>query len=247
MLKNDTNLLACPPDSFLKFDMHVHSLYSSDSMNSIQAIVRSWKKTGILPLVCDHDTIHGSVEVYRAIRKERPDIPLILAEEVMTADGEIIGAFLTDEIQPGLSAGETLDEIRSQGAISIIPHPFCSYRDSRITGPALGRIAETVDCIEGYNARMLRGGDNHTAVTYAKSISKPVSVGSDAHTPFELGRNHIVLPPFETPKELLKNLPGGDIVFRITNSNVRYISRAIRAFKMRGYGVAPKAASGSSY
>ena len=201
MQKNNPDSALRAPDSFLKFDMHVHSLYSSDSMNSVQTIVRSWKKTGILPLVCDHDTIRGSVEVYRAIRKERPDIPLILAEEIMTGEGEIIGAFLTGEIPPGLSAEETLDEIRSQGGISIVPHPFCSYRESRITGPALGRNLERVDCIEGYNARMLRGGDNHMAVAYAKSNSKPVSVGSDAHTPFELGRNYLVLPPFETPKE----------------------------------------------
>jgi predicted metal-dependent phosphoesterase TrpH len=245
MQNTDPDPFPRPPDLFLKFDMHVHSLYSSDSMNSVHTIVRSWKKSGILPLVCDHDSIRGSVEVYRAIRKERPDIPLILAEEIMTRDGEIIGAFLTEEIPPGLSAEETIDEIRSQGAISIVPHPFCSYRDSRITGPALGRITERVDCIEGYNARMLRGGDNHMAVAYAKSNSKPVSVGSDAHTPFELGRNYLLLPPFRTPGELLRHLPAGDIVFRITNSNVRYISRAIRAFKTRGYGIATNPVPGS--
>ena len=215
----------------LKFDMHVHSVYSSDSMNSIHTILQSWKKNHILPLVCDHDSIRGSVEVYSRIRNLNPDIPLILAEEIMTSDGEIIGVFLTEEIAPGLSADEILDEIRAQGGISIIPHPFCTYRDSRITKPALERISARVDCIEGYNARVLREEENTMAVTYAKRYSKPVSVGSDAHTPFELSRDYIFLRSFETPAELLRNLPEGQITFRITNPGIHYITKLVRLFK----------------
>ncbi|HVP94622.1 MAG TPA: PHP-associated domain-containing protein [Methanoregulaceae archaeon] len=170
--------------------------------------------------------------MYSAIRKKDPDIPLILAEEIMTIDGEIIGAFLTEEISPGQSAEETLDEIRSQGGISILPHPFCTYRRSAITSEARERISGDIDCIEGYNARILRETENIKAVMHARKYSKPVSVGSDAHTPFELGISYVTLAPFSTQYDLLKNLRAGAIVFRMTNPKIHYITKVVKAVKL---------------
>ena len=195
------------------FDMHVHSTYSNDSIIDIRTIVGSWKKTGILPLVCDHDSITGSQKVYSEIRRTDPDIPLILAEEILTADGEIIGAFLNEEIAPGLSAEETLDIIEDQGAISIVPHPFCTFRSTAIDNGALNRIAERIDIIEGYNARTPDSGENRMGSVFAGRFGKPVSVGSDAHTPVELATNYIRINQFSTPAELFRGLPGGTVHF----------------------------------
>jgi predicted metal-dependent phosphoesterase TrpH len=107
--------------------MHIHSHYSLDSAIPVTAIVKCFRRTGILPLVCDHNSITGAEKVFGEICAADPAIPRILAEEIMTADGEIIGLFLTEEIPPFLSADETLDRIHDQGALSIVPHPFCSY------------------------------------------------------------------------------------------------------------------------
>ena len=202
-----------PDAGTIAFDMHVHSTYSNDSITDTRTIVRSWEKSGILPLVCDHDTIGGSQRVYSEIRKKDPDIPFILAEEILTADGEIIGAFLNEEIAPGLSAEETLDTINEQGAISIVPHPFCTYRSTAIDSEVLGRIAGRIDIIEGYNARTPDAGENMRGRDLAAKMNKPVSVGSDAHTSVELEVNYILINGFSTPKELIRNLPGGDIHF----------------------------------
>lgn len=222
---------ASPDDVLLRFDMHVHSVYSLDSVNSIRTIVQSWRKNQVLPLVCDHDTIRGSVEVSAAIRETDPDVPVILAEEIMTRDGEIIGAFLTEEVPPGLSAEETLDEIRDQGAVSVVPHPFCTYRKSTINRQALLHVAGRLDCIEGYNARVLRGDGNRMAVEFADRYMKPVSAGSDAHTPFELSRNYLSIRPFSTPRELLRNLSDVRISFPGANPRVHYITKLVKAFR----------------
>ena len=172
-----------------KFDMHVHSWHSGDSATDPKKIVELFREQHILCLVTDHNTAAGSSAVYASIRKEEPDIPLILSEEIMTESGEIIGLFLSDEVHPYLSAAETVDRIHDQGGLVLVPHPFCSYRtSSALRSNILDAIIDRVDIIEGYNARTVRDEDNFRAREYAVLHKKPVSVGSDAHTIQELGR-----------------------------------------------------------
>ena len=188
----------------LKCDMHVHSCHSSDATTEVRDIVSLWEKKGILAMVCDHDCIHGSIEVYREIRKIDQDIPMILAEEILTSEGDIIGLFLTEEILPSLTAAETLDQIRGQGAISIVPHPFSTLRTTAIGATVLDSIIGRVDIIEGYNGKMMKAGENQIASEYATIHKKPISVGSDAHSPPELGGCFMTIDPFDGPREFLK-------------------------------------------
>jgi len=201
------------PDK-LMFDMHVHSTYSSDSKTPIRSIVQSWERFGVLPLVCDHNTIAGSVKVYKEICSEDPGVPKILAEEILTSDGEIIGAFLSEEIPPYLSAEETMDSIRDQGAVAIVPHPFCSFRCSVIRASVLDRIVHRVDIIEGFNGRAVDERDNYSARRYAVLHNKPVSAGSDAHTPEELGLTYVAMQAFSSPSELIRAIRTAEIHFR---------------------------------
>ena len=200
--------------STVLFDMHVHSRYSSDSKTPIQSIVQSWERFGVLPLVCDHNTITGSVKVYKEICSKDPGIPMILAEEILTSDGEIIGAFLNEEIPPYLSAEETLDSIRDQGAVAIVPHPFCSFRSSVIRAAVLDRVVHRVDIIEGFNGMAVDERDNYYARRYAVLHDKPVSAGSDAHAPEQLGLTYVAMQAFTSPSELIRSIRTAEIHFR---------------------------------
>ncbi len=190
----------------MKCDMHVHSVYSDDSSITIRDITRLWEKRGIIPIVCDHDTIDGSVKVSAELRQRDRDIPVILAEEVLTSEGDIIGLFLNEEIPPSLTAAETIDMISAQGALSIIPHPFSTLRSSTIIPAVLDSIIGKVDIIEGYNGARMRAGENQMASEYAIKHRKPLSVGSDAHTPPELGGCFMNMDPFYSPSEFLASL-----------------------------------------
>ena len=194
--------------------MHVHSQYSSDSLTPVRNIVMSWKRFGILPLICDHNTIRGSVNVYKEICSQDLGIPAIYAEEILTSEGEIIGAFLQEEIPAFLSADETLDSIRDQGALSIVPHPFCSFRTSVIRPDVLDRIIDRVDIIEGFNGRAVNLRDNDRARSYAVRCHVPVSAGSDAHSPEELGRTYVTIQPFSSPEELVREIRHAAIHYR---------------------------------
>lgn len=205
------------PNKTVLLDMHVHSDYSIDSVVSVGAIVRAWERSGILPLVCDHNSIAGSREVYARIRRQDPDILEILAEEILTRDGEIIGAFLTEEIPPGLSAAETLDAIDDQGALSIVPHPFCTHRLCTIDQGVLQDVIDRIDIVEGYNARNRSPEADIEARAFAGEHKKPVSAGSDAHTHIEFAGALVAVAPFEGPADLLANLKDAPVWCRPAN------------------------------
>lgn len=217
-----------PPERIC-LDMHVHSHYSSDATTSPETLARSWKRNGVLPIVCDHNSIRGAEATYALIRKDCPDVPTILAEEILTSEGEIIGLFLNEQVPAYLSAAETLDIIRDQGAISIVPHPFCTYRSTAIRRDTLMDVVDRIDIIEGYNARNVTRQANIQAQRLADEWVKPVSVGSDAHTLFELCSSYAILEPFATPGELILNLLDADVRYRKVHPSLHTVSRFIQA------------------
>jgi predicted metal-dependent phosphoesterase TrpH len=230
------NTISGSRGGLLRIDMHVHSSYSRDSVIPAKTIFRCWRKTGIIPLVCDHDTLEGSNRVMRAIHAEDPDLPLLLAEEITTREGEIIGLFLTEEIPPGLPAAETLDLIHGQGGLSLVPHPFCSYRGKVLLPRARNALANRIDLIEGHNARNHSDSEDRLAVVFACDLGIPFTAGSDAHTTMELGRVWMEVPPFDSPEGLLRGLTGAPFTFRRMNLGVHLFTGMIKRFRGREPG-----------
>jgi len=222
------------PGHRIHIDLHVHSNHSVDSVIPLRALVRCWERHRILPVVCDHDTLSGSLALIRALRGVRAGVPEIPAMEITTAEGEIIGLFLTDGIPPNLPAAETLDRIRDQGALSLVPHPFCTYRSRVLRPPVRDALAHRIDVIEGYNGRNHWDADNLAALEYARERDIPVSAGSDAHTPMELGRTYMALEPFTTPSEFLRALRSARIHFRRMHRGIHMVTRAVKMVRGRG-------------
>jgi predicted metal-dependent phosphoesterase TrpH len=217
-------------------DPHVHSAWSADSAIPIGSLVRCWERHRILSVVCDHDALGGSLALIRELRGIRAEVPEIPAMEITSADGEIIGLFLNEEIPPGLSAEETVDLIRDQGALTLVPHPFCTYRSRVLRPPLLDTLIGQIDIIEGYNGRNTRDEDNLAAVAYARERGLPVTAGSDAHTPMELARTWMDMERFETPKEFLASLGTARIHYQRTHPGIHLVTKAVKRVKRWGKG-----------
>ena len=142
--------------------------------------------------ITDHNTIAGGVAFKEFCEKRKRKIQVIAGSEIMTESGEIIGLFLEQEIASGLSATETVTEIKKQGGLVYIPHPYDEKRKKTvITSEALEKIKEDVDCIECYNGRNVSQRYGEEQCRIARAIGKKMVVGSDAHTVFEIGRNYM--------------------------------------------------------
>lgn len=210
-----------PERTTILVDLHCHSIFSHDSCSPLWAIERICRLRGIDRLaITDHNEIEGALRL-----RERPSgIEIIVGEEIATSDGEIIGLFLTERIAPNLSVQETIAAIREQGALVYLPHPFDRGRQgSRWVREKLEEIAQMVDVVEGFNARVLDSESNRTAAEYARDHDLPMGAGSDAHTPFDIGSAVVSMGDFRTPQEFLIGLRRAKIKARPSSRAMRVV------------------------
>jgi hypothetical protein len=212
----------------IRIDMHVHSRFSRDSILSVEQIVRTYQKKEIIPMVCDHNSLEGSKKVNALMNVSAVGIPNILAEEITTNEGEIIGLFLSEEILPFQSAVKTIDEIHNQGGLVLLPHPFDQFRKKRLADVTRESLINHIDIIEGYNSRNLSKRSDETAVAYAYQLNKPISAGSDAHTFFEIGNAWMGMELFDNPKEFLNNLGTATYFRKPSGLGVHAITKIVK-------------------
>lgn len=156
--------------------------------------------------VADHGTTAGALKL-----KEMAPFMVIVAEEILTPFGEIMGLFLNKDIPSGLSIEETIDQIKAQDGLVCIPHPYDILRPSALKGQTVENIMPQVDIIEVFNSRTLLPAVSEKARQLAKKYNKFSSAGSDAHTPSEIGNAFIEMPEFDSKDSFLKSLAQGTI------------------------------------
>ncbi len=145
--------------------------------------------------------------------------PVVIAEEIMTPYGEIMGMFLTEGIPSGLSVEETISRIRAQSGLVVIPHPFDRFRPSALDGGILADLVVQgqIDAIEVFNSRTPLYRSSNKAKIFARKHGIPGTGGSDAHTPYEIGNAYVEMPEFSRCDDFLESLARGKIIGRRTN------------------------------
>ncbi|MDQ3557076.1 MAG: PHP domain-containing protein [Gemmatimonadota bacterium] len=197
-----------------RLDMHVHTHASWDSLSRPERVIAAARERGIdRVVIADHNQIHGALEAH-ALDPER----MLVGEEIRTAEGpEIIGILLRERIPKGTPARETCERIRAQGGVVYVPHPFDTRRSGG--GPLLEELADCIDVVEAHNARSWGRGVNARGERWATERGFALGAGSDAHTPGEIGRGYVELPPFKPTREgLLAALAAGRVAGRTLSS-----------------------------
>ncbi len=185
---------------FISIEFHCHTSFSKDSLTRPADLVAACKHKRIdRVIVTDHNTIAGA-QAAQGMDPQR----VIIGEEIMTTKGEILAAFMTEEIPAGLSPQETIQRLRDQNAFISVSHPFDEWRSGGWKEENLLEIIPFVDAIEVYNSRCMRPLFNRRAAEFAKKHNLAGTVGSDAHAAFELGRSLVLLEPFVGPDQMRK-------------------------------------------
>src|SRR5207247_8381723 len=109
----------------LNVELHCHTVYSSDGMMPLEALLRTAQAVGLDALaITDHDTIDGALELQRLANARRAPLLIIVGEEKTLSDGShLIGLFLQRPIVSGDLEG-AIHEISEQGGLCLVPHPF---------------------------------------------------------------------------------------------------------------------------
>jgi len=189
----------------IRLDFHTHTSSSSDSLLHPADLVAAAHRKGIdRVVVTDHNSIGGAL----AAREIDPQL-IIVGEEIMTTRGEILAAYVTEEIPAGLSPQETIRRLKEQGAFISVSHPFDRLRKGGWLEADLLEILPQVDAIEIYNSRCMLPSFNRHAQEFAEKYDVAGTVGSDAHAAFEVGRSVLLLEPFTGPDEMRKVIKRG--------------------------------------
>jgi len=204
----------------LKADLHMHSQYSMDCNMPLEKIIERCQKVGVnCVALCDHGTAEGALKL-----QEIAPFRVIVAEEVLTPYGEIMGMFLEETIPSGLSVPEVISRIRAQGGLVCIPHPFDTFRHSALKNQVIEEIADQIDIFEVLNARAVLGRDSARAEAFAAKHGLVRSAGSDAHTAREIGNAYVEMPEFEGRDDFLEALKKGKISGRRTSPFIHFAS-----------------------
>lgn len=204
-----------------RVELHCHTRASFDSLTTPAAIVQACRQRNIDRIaITDHNTMAGIA----AVQALAPDL-VIPSEEIKTAEGDVIGWFMTDEVPRDLPLAETIARLKAQGAVIGVPHPLDSLR----MGSALGRdalmtIIEQVDALEVLNARCLRQADNDNAHEMAELYDKLMTAGSDAHAAKEIGAATMLMPPFHDAASFRQSLAQAHIQGHRSGGHVRFYS-----------------------
>jgi len=189
----------------LLVEFHCHTNASKDSLTHPADLVSAARRKGIDRLVItDHNTVAGA----RVAQTLDPEL-VIVGEEIMTTRGEILAAFVSEEVPWGLTPQEAIRRLRDQGAFISVSHPFDRMRSGGWKEADLLEILPLVDAIEVYNSRCMFPSFNREARRFAERHDIPGTVGSDAHAAFEVGRSLMRLEQFEGPDELRKVIRQG--------------------------------------
>ncbi len=190
-------------------DLHMHTDHSFDCATPAEVLIAEARARGLGAIaVTDHNEISGAKEA----RAKADGVKVIVGEEVKTADqGEVIGLFIEEKIPRGMTLQETIDEIKRQGGLVYVPHPF-DRMHSVPDYEHLLAVLDDVDAIEVFNPRVAIAEFNEEAVRFAAKYRIPAGAGSDAHVPQGLGSVRIRMRDFDGPQEFLQSLRDADII-----------------------------------
>jgi predicted metal-dependent phosphoesterase TrpH len=204
----------------VKIDCHIHTYRSGDCRVPVTRMLEAARDAGI-DVVCitDHGTIDGALEATEVARRDAKTATgwpaVVVGQECRTWAGEIIGLFLSSRIPGNLQPEEVVSEIKAQGGIVYIPHPFCPHHNG-LRRQVLEDLVERglVDVIEVHNAKA-EAKANDAAGDFAKDHSLVGAAASDAHYPEFVGRAFVEVDSGDVdriaakPKEFLAAISMG--------------------------------------
>ena len=211
----------------VRFDLHIHSEHSPDGCMSLDEIVSCARARGLQGVaVCDHD--RALTETWDA-----PDFLLIPGIELSTDWGHLLGLFVTEQIE-ARELDAAIDAVHACGGLAVMAHPFERSSDAQRLDAYLDRL----DGIEVWNGRADRKNPqaNAMACALAQRAQKPVTAGSDAHLPEEIGNGVVTLEvdALTLPAVRAALLRGAALCVDATHPYATEATRNIRAAAQAG-------------
>jgi predicted metal-dependent phosphoesterase TrpH len=184
-------------------DLHVHTIYSNDSLITPKDLVYYAKKRGLNACaVTDHNSLDGAYKIAK-----ETDFLIIPGMEVSSADGHIVALNVHELIPRGLNAVDTVELIHKAGGVAIACHPYVYFK-----GCLQGNVCEAFDAIEVINARAFPFKNSvKKAEEAAERLKLSRVAGTDAHYGPQIGYGYTEIEVSEpTVEAIAKSIVDGN-------------------------------------
>jgi hypothetical protein len=167
---------------------------------------------------------HGIAPALAIARAAPDDLAVVVGQEVRTAEGVVVGLFLTREVPAGGSLGDAVEAIHGQGGLVLVPHPDAAEAPP---AAALRRVSPEVDCWEAVVAGAGRGAIE--AARIRQRLGGLLTAGSGASSPEQIGSAWTELRPFHGAGDFLDAIVDAILHARPPRRRTRGRARAQRA------------------
>ncbi|HXZ03212.1 MAG TPA: CehA/McbA family metallohydrolase [Ktedonobacteraceae bacterium] len=183
-------------NGYSRADIHMHTNLG-DGWASPARVIEEATRLG-LPLIAitDHDHVEGAKRVQELIYQQNNSLQMITGVEVSTRQGHLLGLFVTKAPKAMKSVEESIENIKEQGGLVIVPHPLGrlvpSLSHAKIT--ALLEKGYAIDGIEMYNPSPANASMRPAVRAANQQWGLAETGGSDAHFWQHIGTAYTLFP-----------------------------------------------------
>jgi predicted metal-dependent phosphoesterase TrpH len=185
-------------------DLHMHTNLGDGTASPARVLHEAHRRGLDVIALTDHDHLEGAKRVDELLRREHlasegaaeRRIEMIWGCEVTTRDGHLLGLFISQPVKMLQRAEATIEAIKAQGGLVVVPHPM-----GRLV-PSLSRrrIEEllargyAIDGIELYNPSPANAGVRAEVCRLNETWGLAATGGSDAHFWQHIGAAYTLFP-----------------------------------------------------
>jgi predicted metal-dependent phosphoesterase TrpH len=177
-------------------DTHLHTNLGDGWSSPKQVIYEALRHHLRVIAVTDHDHIEGAKRVAELLAQQPVPLELITGVEVSTRQGHLLGLFVQRAPKALRPVEESIDEIKAQGGLVVVPHPFGRLVPSlsRKKIEALLNRGYIIDGIEVYNPSPANASMRTEVLRANQQWQLASTGGSDAHFWQHIGAAYTLFP-----------------------------------------------------
>jgi predicted metal-dependent phosphoesterase TrpH len=184
------------PNSYSRADIHMHTNLGDGWASPSKVVAEATRRNLPVIAITDHDHVEGAKRVQELIYQQNNPLQMIMGVEVSTRQGHLLGLFVNKAPKSLRSVEESIEEIKEQGGIVIVPHPLGRLVPSlsRAKIDALLEKGYEIDGIEMYNPSPANASMRPAVRDANQQWRLAETGGSDAHFWQHIGAAYTLFP-----------------------------------------------------
>ncbi|HEY6592970.1 MAG TPA: PHP-associated domain-containing protein [Asanoa sp.] len=184
-------------------DIHLHTNLGDGWISPARLVQTATLRKLTVIAVTDHDHVEGARRVEELLAGQNSAVQMITGVEVSTRHGHLLGLFVKNAPRPLRPVQESIDAIKEQGGLVIVPHPLGRMVPSlsRRRIDALLAAGYEIDAVEMYNPSPANSAQRGAVRTANQEWGLAEIGASDAHFWQHIGAAYTRYPG-TTPDDL---------------------------------------------